>query len=229
MNYIDIHSHYKKSTGHKFALNNLEKEQIYEFIRNGHFPEKSCLGIHPWWVDQLHDDEIDQFFLQIEKVKDQIIAIGECGLDRVHHADFERQKMVFKKHLEFSSKLPLILHNVRASSDLYNFINVTNSRAIIIHDYQGSVQETKEWLKRGAYFSYGRKLLIGKNSKALESLEIIPLDRIFLETDDMTADIEEVYLAFSVRQNIDLYKVCMQIEENFKTVFSKSVQELLGD
>jgi TatD DNase family protein len=229
MIYIDIHSHYKISKDASYALSNLEKAGLKQFITDGELPKNTCIGIHPWWCEDLTESEVDQFFIQLEKVKDNVIAIGECGLDRVHHSDFEKQKRIFKKHLEFSSGAPLILHNVRASSDFYNFITASNTRKMIIHDYQGSLQETKEWLKRGAYFSYGRKLLTGQNSKALESLSIIPLDRLFLETDDMNANIEEVYMAFSIRQNVDLYKVCEQIEENFKTVFSQSVQELLGD
>ena len=40
-----------------------------------------CLGIHPWFLQNLTDTDLDQLSALVVKSKDDIIAIGEIGLD----------------------------------------------------------------------------------------------------------------------------------------------------
>ena len=84
-------------------------------------------GIHPTQASKFIET-LDETFLQLEKLanNDQVVAIGECGLDydRLHFSDAIQQKQVFIRHFELANrtKKPLFLHNRNSCSDLISIL-----------------------------------------------------------------------------------------------------------
>ncbi len=182
------------------------------------------IGVHPWELTLPYDDH--SFEEKWSTVRSGVVgklAIGECGLDRAHEGivGIGLQKEVLLKHFQLAHEhsLPLIIHSVRANSDLMGMLKkkpVTNN--ILLHAFGGNDYEAIELLKYPVYFSYGARLL--KNPL---TIKFVPVDRILLETADQTeVSIEEIYERASKLLNISLGNLQEIIKENFSAFFNQS-------
>ena len=203
MQLINIHTHNKQSKG--IALINLFPEDIGEIEETKFY----SAGIHPWKVSEIDIDKQIEIVKRTATLKN-ILAIGEIGLDKLH-PDFELQKAVFLKQIDIAKDVrkPIIIHCVKAYSELLEILKKETLKIpIIIHRYSGNITIAGELLKFGCYLSFGHELFNTK-SKTPKVFKKIPLDYLFLETDD--AEIKEI--------PIETLKT--QILQNFKTVFKK--------
>ena len=172
-------------------------------------------GIHPWDLHLPFDrSKFDQVFSQRQIDLESVIAIGECGLDRVHEgiACIEDQIYVFKKQMQLSRELnkPLIVHSVRSNSDLLGiFKKLKPQNNILLHAYGGNEYEMNELLKFPSYFSFGARL--AHNTIMIKK---VPLDRLLLETGDQTeVSIVETYQLAATALNVtvdDLRKIILK-------------------
>jgi len=142
----------------------------------------------------------------------KVIAIGECGLDYYAHEEgtviTDQEKMLQKEGflaqitLAKELRLPLIIHS-RASkgqSDAYedileilkNDMSLTSHKLpCILHCYMGDTEVTKKFLDLPfVFFSFTanitypvKKTLVGTRSDLTETVKMIPLERLFIETD----------------------------------------------
>jgi TatD DNase family protein len=145
----------------------------------------------------------------------RIVAIGETGLDKLKGPSFEVQTPVFKKHIEISEKLgkPVIIHCVKAWDELLEVKKDTKpSQPWIIHGYRGKPDLTKKLISDGFYFSVGENLNV-------DSMQLIPLDRLFCETDEGDMSIFEVYLQASKSLNTNIVDFAEAISENVRKMF----------
>jgi TatD DNase family protein len=182
------------------------------------------LGIHPWeLLIPFNRDHFDEKWNElISNKKTEIYAIGECGLDRVHEgiADIEDQKYVLMKHFELATQLevPIILHSVRAYSDVLEILKKIKFKyPILLHAYGGNEHEMHELLKYPVYFSYGARLF-----KTDKMLKLTSLDRLLLETgDQLEFSIADIYQKASESLGIDPIVLEERLEKNFLTFFRK--------
>lgn len=143
----------------------------------------AAVGIHPEDCDNIPNDYLDQIeqLAANEKVK----AIGEIGLD-YHYEGFNREKQirVFEEQLELAKKLdlPVVIHSRDAVKDTLDILNKMRPRGVV-HCFSGSAETARELLKMGLMISFTGVLTFKNARKAVEACEIIPLDRIMLETD----------------------------------------------
>jgi TatD DNase family protein len=215
--FIDIHTH-RSLEKNELGLYVLDLDEI----RSETFSARSVIGLHPWWLDSLSDEESEALWLQIEKLAldTRVWAIGETGMDRIR-GPVERQREFFLRHLNCAPHKPLVLHMVRSSSDLLGLIPVSSARPLILHDVNLNQQEVKAWLDRGAYFSYGAALFRSNARATHEALKLVPLDRLFFETDDGSWNIEEAYRAGHALAgpSIEFAAFVEQIARNFDHLF----------
>lgn len=202
--YIDAHSH--RATDNTQILVNVHTR-----------------AIHPWDLLAPFDREAFELGWELLKQEKSIIyAIGECGLDRVHEgiADIKDQVYVLEKHFELAQtlRLPIILHTVRAFSDLLHILKKSHfNYPIMLHAYGGNEYEMYELLKYPVYFTYGKRLF--NNDKMLK---LTPLDRLLLETGDQAEfSIADIYKKAAGSLGIKLEDLEKQLEKNFLTFFSK--------
>ena len=168
------------------------KPEEVEFVENfiAEHPEtagklKISFGIHPQAPDEKELKTLEK--LISEK---RIAAVGEIGLDRFNEEfakTIELQKKLFVIQLEIAKKadLPVILHIRKAIQEIFEQIQTLKElKKVIFHSFSGTAEEALSILNHGvnAYFSFGNALLNG-HKKALETVKILPEERILTETD----------------------------------------------
>lgn len=114
------------------------------------------------------------------------VAIGEIGLD--YYWDKEHKEIMydmFVTQLELALDLdkPVIIHDREAHADCLSITGRYPKLRGVFHCFSGSREMAEELLKRGWYLGFDGPVTYKNARKALEVLEITPLERILLETD----------------------------------------------
>lgn len=214
--HIDIHTH-KETSKKQFIL---EVRSIS--LHQQRVPQTGIVSVgwHPWFIEKSSKDQIEASLRECV-MKKQVIAIGECGIDRVIKYPIEQQISIFELHIKLAmeNNKPLIIHSVKAYADvLHSLKKLQFKLPVIFHGYSGNQQQTKELLKLNSYFSFGSNLT-HDNKKITDTFSFIPFDRIFLETDESSLSIEKIYLRAAMLRNVSLQELSEQINLNFYTVF----------
>ncbi len=144
------------------------------------------LGIHPDEVGEL--TERDMEFIAKHAADPKIVAIGEIGLD--YHwnvAPKEVQKHWFLRQIEVAreAKLPICVHSRDAAADTLAVLKEGHGEDVggVIHCYSYSAELAKEYLSMGFYFGIGGVVTFKNARKCKEVVEMLPMDKIILETD----------------------------------------------
>ncbi|HZL11411.1 MAG TPA: TatD family hydrolase [Prolixibacteraceae bacterium] len=214
MQQIDIHTHQISDEGNIQILN-VFAQDLSSFSSGFLFSS----GLHPWHIGKVNPEECFEA-LELAAMQENMLALGECGMDRSIPTDFALQKMYFKEQIHIAEKYhkPLIIHCVRAYSDLMKFKKESKSDIPwIIHAYRGNQETTLSLIKHGFYFSVGEQLL--KDESKHPILRIIPVERLFLETDNREISIKKIYLLAAQILKIDEEVLTEAIFNNFKTLF----------
>ena len=155
----------------------IELSERYDFVY-------AAVGWHPEDVDKLSEEA----YAEMEKLAEhpKCVAIGEIGLDYYWDASHkEEQKELFRRQIELALKLgkPVIVHDREAHGDSFDIVCDYPELRGVFHCYSGSAEMAQELLKRGWYLGFDGPITYKNARKALEVLEICPLDRIVIETD----------------------------------------------
>lgn len=145
----------------------------------------SC-GVHPWYSENA-EERLE--ILKAIAADEQIVFVGEIGLDKSKGPDLQTQVEVFKAQIKLAESLrkPLVIHCVKAWDELIAlYKEYQTSVPWVIHGYRGNVEQTKRLSRLGFKFSIGAKF----NE---ESVKQMPLDSIFCETDESNVSICKVY------------------------------------
>lgn len=143
----------------------------------------AAVGIHPDDCENLPDDYISQ--IKTLAANKKVRAIGEIGLD-YHYDGFSREKQIacFKEQLKLAQELdfPVVIHSRDATKDTLDILAEYRPRGVV-HCFSGSAETAREILRLGLMISFTGVLTFKNAKKAVEACEVIPLDRIMLETD----------------------------------------------
>ena len=90
-----------------------------------------------------------------------------------------------------------------------------------IHGFNGSAQLAMQLVEKGFHLSVGG-LLLDSKSKVSQALSIIPISRLFFETDSSSVDIKRLYQAASDKLSITMEDLQIQIVKNFTEFFNTS-------
>lgn len=185
-----------------------------------------ALGIHPW--DLSPEISMSKIKEQFDLLKTKpMLAIGECGLDRRRKniKSIELQEEVFSWHLDLAQALkkPLIVHCVHAESDLLSILKKSRFQGmLLLHDFVGNSKSLEQFKNYNVYFSFGARLF-SQNKNVEEFLKLVPLNQLFLETDDQSQySIEEIYQKASELLGISEDDLSGYFERNLKTFFNYS-------
>lgn len=209
--YIDIHTHGNEQFENVLSVINLSLPS--EEIHDGSF---FSAGWHPWNVDRANLMEIKSSILKVIG-HEKLIALGECGLDRVSASQWNKQLEVFHLHLQLAKEYnkPMIVHNVKAGSDLLNIFKKENFKGkIILHGFSGNDQMARQFMNYNTWFSFG-KLLFNPGSKLSGVIKYIPHERLFLESDEADYSISSIYLRAAEMLEIPVGQLCERIKNNF--------------
>ena len=217
--YLDIHTHSRIEVESSVAVASLSMEEIRLENTSKEF---SSAGIHPWWLEDVTLEEIERLKGHIENMvkAGRLWGIGETGFDRSYPEFLDQQKGLFDWHLNLSEsyKLPLIIHNVRSGSDFLEILKKHKPvMPWIFHDFRGNEELVKSLLQLhpACFFSFG--LSLDNSPQIRELLPLIPVENIFLETDNQKhLDIHDIYLRAAEQLKVDVEFLKSQIWHNFK-------------
>ena len=154
----------------------------------------ATVGISPNDIPQI-EEELWKELKESEKLVEnnllknngRVCAIGEIGLD--YHWNTENkelQKLAFVEQIKMANKydLPIFIHTRDAVMDTLEILKnnkVTNTGAF--HCCPQNRELIKEGLKLGFYISFAGPITFKSSKNAAEMINLVPNDRILIETD----------------------------------------------
>ena len=213
--FINIHGHRQANSIQEWVMMNLfAREFPPEDIDHGYY----SVGFHPYNVGKADEKET------LEKVKQatehrRVYAVGEIGLDKSINAPLEDQMRIFEKQVKIAedANLPVVLHVVRAFNEMIEFVQTHQPIvSMIIHGYNGSPEMAEELVKAGFLISFG-EAIASDRPKIIEALKKVPVEKLFLETDEGHLDIREIYHIAAEVKGVSVDHLRVQIYENAKT------------
>ncbi|HME86964.1 MAG TPA: TatD family hydrolase [Candidatus Nanoarchaeia archaeon] len=156
---------------------------------------------------QVEPFDLDDELKFIEKNKNDILAIGECGLDyhwdKTHH---DEQKANFTKIIEFAKRInkPLIVHTRKAEADCIELLERLGAKKVQLHMFEGRKNVIKKAAELGFCFSIPAILYKSEHFKML--VDMVPITQLLTETDApwmspvMGKSNEPMYVADTVKE-----------------------------
>ena len=147
----------------------------------------STAGVHPHNAAQF--DEHGGEALRNLSAREQVVAVGECGLD--FFRDFsprDAQRRAFQAQLEIAAdvRLPVFLHQRDAHEDLLELLRPVRDRLCggVAHCFTGTAQMARDYLDMDLYIGITGWLCDERRGGDLrEAVRHLPLDRVMIETD----------------------------------------------
>ena len=146
------------------------------------------LGIHPLYINQAQESDIDTLKNQIEQSLDdpRFVGIGEIGLDYfVEGLDPQRQEYFFHKQLDLAQQfqLPVILHVRRSQDAILKALRRRKVPSGIAHAFNGSHQQAEQFIELGFKLGFGGAATYERALQIRRLLAELPIDSIVTETD----------------------------------------------
>lgn len=146
-------------------------------------------GVSPNDIPQTEEElwKTLQEIKELAKNNEKVMAIGEIGLDYYWNKENkELQKKAFIKQIELANELnmPIVIHTREAVMDTLEILkNYPVERNGIFHCCPLNRELVKEGLKLGFYISFAGPITFKNSKNANEIIDMVPLDRILIETD----------------------------------------------
>ncbi len=176
-----------------------------------------AFGIHPWYLDKITDNWLEQLRTYLLKYPQSII--GECGIDRLKGNNLAKQTSIFREHIKLASKLhkPLNIHLIH-SEDIFAGLIKEITTPYMIHSFYGSMNFLDLLLRNNAYISLNPKILL--RPRANEIIRTVPLERLLTESDapfqSDYCDIPDFIRQISVLKSIPEEEIIFHIQQNLQ-------------
>ena len=157
----------------------LELAHEYDFMY-------AAVGVHPSDTQELDDDKIEE--LKALSSDPRCVAIGEIGLDYYWpEPDHELQKKWFRRQIALARevKLPVVIHSRDAAADTLAILKEEDAaeNGGVVHCFSYSPEVAKQCVDMGFYIGVGGVITFQNGRKLKETVNILPLEKIILETD----------------------------------------------
>lgn len=210
MDFFDVHTHNLSINPSAIISCNADYFRLNERI------VYASVGIHPW---NLTEENSEALYLNlIRLIKDKrVLAIGEAGLDKIKGPSLELQISVFRQEILLAEecRLPMVIHCVRAFNELLYLKKKCNSRQTwIIHGFRGNEALAKDLLRHGCWLSFGEHFQD-------DALKAVPVDRLFIESDEADKSIKSIYERVAQVRGMSLDELNQVIKMNVQEVFFK--------
>lgn len=199
--FFDSHGHLEDkrfNEDREQVINDLKENGVSNFINVGSNVKTSLFsaelakehdfiyfaaGIHPSDSGSSNKGDLEMIEGLLEKEK--CVALGEIGLDFYYDfTDKDTQRRYFEEQAKMAKKhnIPVIIHDRDAHEECYEMVKKHDLRGVF-HCYTGSAEFAKKLLDIGFYISFTGVLTFKNARKSVEAAEIIPMDRLLIETD----------------------------------------------
>ena len=185
---------------------------IHTHNAQAHTQTIETVGIHPWHA-------LIGEVAEVERLAPSVDAVGEIGLDYACEVGHEEQTAVFRAQLAIAERLekPVVLHCVRAFEDVIRIVSEYRLKAVIFHGFIGSIEQAQRAVRQGFYLSFGERTF--RSPKSIKALRSTPLSHLFVESDESTTPIEEIYAKIAALRDIKVEELLQATEENFGRIF----------
>lgn len=209
MRLFDSHAHYddeKFDQDREEIIQKIYDSGVEKFISAGYSLESSkraidladkyefiytTVGISPNGVKQTLEETIEDIKkledIITRKENDKIVGIGEIGLDYYWNKENkEIQKQAFIMQIELANRLnlPITIHTREAVSDTLEILKQHPvQQKGVFHCCPLNRELVKEALKLGFYISFAGPVTFKNSKNAQEIAEMVPNDRMLIETD----------------------------------------------
>ena len=212
MEFLDSHCHLddeRFDEDREKLIAEIKKADISKFVSAGYSVEGSIKGValsktydFVYTTCGISPNDIPQteeeLWKDIEIIKDlvedniqdkKIVAIGEIGLDYYWEKDPQRrelQRQAFIKQIELANALdlPIVIHTREAVMDTIEVLKKhTVNKKGIFHCCPLNRELVKEALKLGFYISFAGPVTFKNSKNANEIIEMVPNDKMLIETD----------------------------------------------
>jgi len=265
MNLVDVHCHLNHEQfkpDFEEVIRRAEATGVRAIVISGVNPEanrevlqlvgkhsllKACLGIYP--IDALglsegetglprHPGKIDleSEFKFFEENKDQIVGIGEIGMD-FHWATKEEtytaQADNFRKIIQFAKKIKktILIHSRDAERECLEILGqeiTSHEIPVVLHCFSGRKSLIREAAAKGYYFSIPPNIVKSSSFQALAL--VVDIKQILTETDapwlspfpgkrNEPAFVSETIKKIAEIKKISPEEVAKQVWENYLKIF----------
>jgi TatD DNase family protein len=196
-----------------------------------------ALGIHPWNVKVLKDDELQETIDFIQQNRGIVKAIGEIGLDYKYETIWEKQTMVFDKMLRLAEtlELPVIIHSRGTTDKIVEMLPSYNLKRVLLHWFSHPMSALTKALDNGYFITEGPPATYSNGIR--EVVEKTPITNLLTETDGPVtywkqpfngqltkpSYIRNVVEAVAEIKKLHATEVAEQIIKNFETFFNIKV------
>ncbi|OQS07955.1 putative deoxyribonuclease YabD-like [Thraustotheca clavata] len=133
-----------------------------------------AFGIHPWYAADATSSYL-------------VGEIGLCKSKRGVIVPMQLQEQCFRDQLQLAVDLKrtAIIHCVGAYGKLLAILNeIPLTRPVVLHSFAGAAELVPAFAKlSNVYFSVTAKQCMNPTTKTLKMLQLIPIDRLLVETD----------------------------------------------
>jgi TatD DNase family protein len=200
----------------------------------------AALGVHPWTVQSLTEDELRQTLELIEANRGNkaLVAIGEIGLDSKYEKIWDKQMMAFDEMLHLAERLnlPVIVHSRGTTAKIVDMLPSYNVKKVLLHWFSNPISALGKAVENGYYITEGLPTVFSEGIR--DVVRRVPLENLLTETDGPVrffkkpfegkkttpAFIPAVVKAIAEIKDADETKVAEQIVRNFEAFFSKNVK-----
>ena len=172
------------------------------------------VGIHPWDMNGDQSALLEDFSKCLRG--NNIVAIGEIGVDPLRGADIDLQYALMQHQAKCAEEvgLPVVFHIVRRFDLLINLHKELNPKqAWAVHGFRGKPEVVRQLAEWGIYMSLGSNF----NS---ESAKAIPYHLLLVETDDRPLEsIGEVVKAVAEARGCSIATIENICSKNLKNFY----------
>ncbi|MDO4391850.1 MAG: TatD family hydrolase [Clostridium sp.] len=249
MRLFDSHAHYddeKFDQDREEIIQKIYDSGVEKFISAGYSLESSkraieladkyefiytTVGISPNDVKQTLEETIEDIKkledIITRKENDKIVGIGEIGLDYYWNKENkEIQKQAFIMQIELANRLnlPITIHTREAVSDTLEILKQHPvQQKGVFHCCPLNRELVKEALKLGFYISFAGPVTFKNSKNAQEIVEMVPNDRMLIETDSPYLAPEPVRGTRNDSRNV---KYIAEKIANIKNLLTEEIAEI---
>lgn len=177
-------------------------------------PEPFVAGVHPWDVAAADFSLLDFF----RDPPPGLVGVGEVGLDFAREGlDRQLQFEWLDRQLAIAERLglPVVLHCVRAYNEMQVEMKKHRLKTVVFHGFIGSPELAGQLTGQGCTLSFFPRSF--HSARTVEALKSIPVDRLFLETDDdPAASIDEMYARAAALRGVTVEELKTALHANYE-------------
>jgi len=193
-----------------------------------------ALGIHPWNVNVLKPNELEETIAFILENKAIVKAIGEIGLDNKYETIWEQQMIVFDKmlHLAETLEVPVIIHSRGTTDKIVEMLPSYHLKRVLLHWFSYPMTALVKAVDNGYFITEGPPVTYSNGIR--EVVEKCPITNIMTETDGPVtywkqpfngqltkpSYIRSVVGSIAEIKKIPVEEAAQQIAKNFEDFFS---------